>query len=302
MYHLYYLSRFLVSRLYKTLPLLVIASFSTSLLGCSNSSNSVSKTDPCEIIVSENSAKESTLKEAESNETLRGIRSHTTRKVVLMPITSATGTSNANPYMGAMMGTSQSSGAELTGFATEIMNQAFRNEGIKTVAWFKVSKKLKEVLNTSSGNSYSGVNMFGGNQTQVNDENLNEVIEVAKELDACYVVRPVILKSSNTSNTQTSYNPVGLALGFGGLAGSTKTTNNAEIDIKIDIISTREEDIIASKTFSGRSAQVTKKRANTLDGITGSNLFSGGSSTDQLRIAFYDTIDKIVEFLEDKML
>ena len=75
--------------------------------------------------------------------------------------------------MGAMMGTSQSSGAELTGFANEIMNQAFRNEGIKTVAWFKVSKRLKEVLNTSSGNSYSGVNMFSGTQNQVNDENLN---------------------------------------------------------------------------------------------------------------------------------
>ena len=288
-----------MSRLYKTLPILVIASLSTSLFGCSNSSNSIAENDPCEINISEISKKESTLKGNESNETLRGIRSHTNRKVVLMPITSATG--NANPYMGAMMGTS-SNGAELTGFATEIMNQSFRNEGIKTVAWFKVSKKLKEVLNTSSGNSYSGVNIYGGNQTQVNDENLNEVIEVAKELDACYVVRPVILKASNTSNTQTSYNPVGIALGFGGLAGSSKTTNNAEIDIKIDIISTREEDIIASKTFSGRSAQVTKKRANTLDGITGSNLFSGGSSNDQLRIAFYDTIDKIVEFLEDKML
>ncbi len=289
-----------MSRLHKTLPILVITGFSVSLFGCSNSSNSVSKSDPCEIILSENSDKESSLQEVDSNETLRGIRSHTKRKVVLMPISSATG--NTNTYMGAMMGTSQSNGAELASFATEIMNQAFRNEGIKTVAWFKVSKKLKEVLNTSNGNSYSGVNMFSGNQNQVNDENLNEVIEVAKDLDACYVVRPVILKSSNTSNTQTSYNPVGLALGFGGLAGSTKTTNNAEIDIKIDIISTREEDIIASKTFSGRSAQVTKKRANTLDGITGSNLFSGGSSTDQLRIAFYDTIDKIVEFLEDKML
>ena len=303
MYYLNNLSRFLVSRLYRPFKLLVIASVSTSLWGCSSASNSTKEiaiTDPCEIISSENSERETAVKEAESDETLRGIRSHTKRKVVLMPITSASGT--ANPYTGVMMGTPQSSGAELAGFATEIMNQAFRNEGIKTVAWFKVAKQLKEVLNSSGGNSYTGVNIYSGSQSQVNDENLNEVIEVAKQLDACYVVRPVILKASNTSNTQTSYNPVGIALGFGSLAGSSKTTTNAEIDLKIDIISTREEDIIASKTFSGRSAQVSKKRANTLDGITGSNLFSGGSSTDQLRIAFYDTIDKIVEFLEDKML
>ena len=144
--------------------------------------------------------------------------------------------------------------------------------------------------------------MYGQQGSIVNDENLNEVIQVAKDFSACYVVRPVILKSSSNSNTKTSYNPVGLALGFGGLAGSTKTTSNAEIDLKIDIISTREEDIIASKTFSGRSALVSKDRANVLDGITGSSIFSGGSQSDQTRIAFYDTIDKIVEFLEDKML
>ena len=215
-----------------------------------------------------------------------------------MPVTSASG-SAASPYGVPVPG----AGADLSGFATEIMNQSFRNEGIKTVAWFKVSKKLKELLASQNNNQQQMMmNMYGQQGSIVNDENLNEVIQVAKDFSACYVVRPVILKSSSNSNTKTSYNPVGLALGLGGLAGSTKTTSNAEIDLKIDIISTREEDIIASKTFSGRSALVSKDRANVLDGITGSSIFSGGSQSDQTRIAFYDTIDKIVEFLEDKML
>ena len=41
-------------------------------------------------------------------------------------------------------------------------NQSFRNEGIKTVAWFKVSKKLKELL-ASQNNSQQQMmmNMYG---------------------------------------------------------------------------------------------------------------------------------------------
>ena len=266
------------------------------VFGCTSTPKVVER-DPCEAGASEVLLKAKAISEG-SKETLRGIRYHTKRKVVLMPVTSASG-SAASPYGVPVPG----AGADLSGFATEIMNQSFRNEGIKTVAWFKVSKKLKELLASQNNNQQQMMmNMYGQQGSIVNDENLNEVIQVAKDFSACYVVRPVILKSSSNSNTKTSYNPVGLALGFGGLAGSTKTTSNAEIDLKIDIISTREEDIIASKTFSGRSALVSKDRDNVLDGITGSSIFSGGSQSDQTRIAFYDTIDKIVEFLEDKML
>ena len=85
----------------------------------------------------------------------------------------------------------------------------------------------------------------------------------------------------------------------------TTTNSNAEVDIKISIISTREEldnPIIAIKTFSGRSVQVSKERANVLDGITGGSAYGGGSNSNQMKVAFYDTIDKIVEFLEDKMI
>ena len=280
----------------KAISLALLFAFSPLVFGCTSNPKVVER-DPCEAEASEVLLKAKAISEG-SKETLRGIRYHTKRKVVLMPVTSASG-SAASPYGVPVPG----AGADLSGFATEIMNQSFRNEGIKTVAWFKVSKKLKELLASQNNNQQQMMmNMYGQQGSIVNDENLNEVIQVAKDFSACYVVRPVILKSSSNSNTKTSYNPVGLALGFGGLAGSTKTTSNAEIDLKIDIISTREEDIIASKTFSGRSALVSKDRANVLDGITGSSIFSGGSQSDQTRIAFYDTIDKIVEFLEDKML
>ena len=88
---------------------------------------------------------------------------------------------------------------------------------------------------------------------------------------------------------------------FGG-GVNTKTSTNSTVDLKIDIISIREENIIASKTFSGRSVSIDKKRANVLDGITGSSFFGSGTNTDQTKIAFYDTMDKIVDFLASKML
>ena len=154
--------------------------------------------------------------------------------------------------------------------------------------------------NSDTTSIYGAYMPAGGGNFQVNDENINELITAAKELGACYVIRPVILKNSTNSKTSTSANPLGVMV-FGGAAVRTKTENNAEVDLKIDIINTYEEDIIASKTFSGRSVLVGKERANVLDGITGSQIFSAGSTADQSRIAFYDTIDKIVEFLDDKM-
>ena len=289
----------------KLFSLILISSF-VPLTGCSNSSNSTKTTEekivikpanPCEI----SKDKSTNLDETVSEDTLRGIRSHTSKKVVLMPVTNAN--SGGGVYGMPQMNSMGQITPDLTGFATEIMNQSFRNEGLKTIAWFKVSKKLKEVMkaNTSDTTSiYSAYMPAGGGNFQVNDENINELITAAKELGACYVVRPVILKNSTNSKTSTSANPLGVMV-FGGAAVRTKTENNAEVDLKIDIINTFEEDIIASKTFSGRSVLVGKERANVLDGITGSQIFSAGSTADQSRIAFYDTIDKIVEFLDDKM-
>ena len=129
----------------------------------------------------------------------------------------------------------------------------------------------------------------------VNDSNINELIDTARNLGACYVVRPLILQASNTN--KVNVNP---------LFGFTSLSKNAEVEIKMSIISTREEldnPIIAIKTFAGRSSSVTKDRAGALDELTGGSILGNKSSNNnQSRVAFYDTIDKIVEFLSDKML
>ena len=213
-----------------------------------------------------------------SGESLRGIRATTARKVILMPVSDKSG-----------------QGSALAEFATEVINQSVRNGGISTVAWFKVEKALKGVLGSGNPYAYAG----GGNLTS--DSNMNELIVAGKKLGARYILRSVILKQSANSEASTKYAPtIGMFFGFGGPSVKTEVKSDAEVDVKVDIISTAEEDIIASKTFSGRSREVTKDRANRLDGITGMQVFSGGSNMDATKVAFYDTIDKIVEFMQDK--
>lgn len=213
-----------------------------------------------------------------AGETLRGIKSTTVRKVILMPVTDKSG-----------------QGSALAEFATEVINQSVRNGGISTVAWFKVEKQLKKVMGGGNPYAYAG----GGGLTS--DSNMNELIEAGKKLGARYILRSVIMTQSANSQAETKVTPtVGMFFGFGGPSVRTEVKNDANVDVKVDIISTRDEDIIASRTFSGRSQEVTKDRANRLDGITGMQVFSGGSTMDATKIAFYDTIDKIVEFLQDK--
>lgn len=226
---------------------------------------------------------------APQTETLRNIRSVTASKIVVMPVTDASG-----------------QGSALAEFATEVINQSVRLGGISTVPWFKVNKELKKVLAGSpdDDDSIAGairyqMMMSRGGEGLTSDENMNELIIAGKKLGARYIIRPVILKQSNNTEYKTSINPFGAMFGIGA-AASTKRQDNAEVDVKVDIVSIAEEDFIAQKTFSGRSAQVTKDRANRLDGITGMQVFSGASEMDQLKVAFYDTIDKIVELLQDK--
>ena len=213
-----------------------------------------------------------------STETLRGIKTTTARKVILMPVSDKSGQDSA-----------------LADFATEVINQSVRNGGISTVAWFKVEKQMKALL--GGGNPYA----YSGSNGLTSDANMNELITAGKKLGARYILRAVILKQSENSQAETKVSPtIGMFFGFGGPSVKTEVKSDAEVDVKVDIISTKDEDIIASKTFSGRSREVSKDRANRLDGITGMQVFSGGSSMDATKVAFYDTIDKLVEFLQDK--
>jgi curli biogenesis system outer membrane secretion channel CsgG len=184
----------------------------------------------------------------------------------------------------------------LAEFATEVVNQSVRNGGISTVAWFKVEKQVKTLLGGQQSFGYAG-----GGSSLTSDANMNEVISAGKKLGARYILRSVILKQSENSQAESKFSPsIGMLFGIGGPGVKTEIKSDAEVDVKVDIISTAEEDIIASKTFSGRSREVTKERANRLDGITGMQVFSSGSSMDSTKVAFYDTIDKIVDFLQNK--
>ena len=247
-----------------------------------------------------------------SRDSLSGFRFSTRRKVVLMPV---------QDKSGGQAGT-------LTDFATEVFNQTIRNGGVRTIAWFKVQRQLQNTLSGGGVNNVAGIQnsanpyamqmqqmqmlqmrnmgMYGsmgnsGAQSLVNDSNIIELIAVAKSLGARYIIRPIILKASSTQNATTSINPMGAFLGVGS-STRTKVENNSEVDIKVEIISTSQEDIIASRTFTGNTTQVGKDRANRLDGITGMQFFGGGSNSDQMKAAFYNTMDKIVEFLEYKMV
>ena len=250
-----------------------------------------------------------------SRDSLSGFRFSTRHKVVLMPVQDKSG----------------GQAGALTEFATEVFNQTIRNGGVKTIAWFKVQRQMQNTLSgggvgggmnnvagiQNSHNPYAmqmqqmqmlqmrNMGMYGamgnsGAQSLVNDSNIIELIAVAKSLGARYIIRPIVLKASSTQNASTSINPMGAIFGIGS-STRTKVENNSEVDIKVEIISTTAEDIIASRTFTGNTTQVGKARANRLDGITGMQFFGGGSNSDQMKAAFYDTMDKIVEFLEYKM-
>lgn len=246
-----------------------------------------------------NRQKPATKNPEAGQDALRGIQNTTSNKVVIMPVVDKSGQRSSLPE-----------------FATEVLNQSVRNGGITTVAWFKVEKQLKTELaasKTSNSNpldAYStayaaayaattGINT-GSSILLANDSNLNELITAGKKLGARYILRSVILKQSNNTETKIRQEITFSTLFGFGSPYKTEQVTSAEVDVKVDIISTIQEDIIASKTFSGRSVSVDKERANRLDGITGMQIFGSGSTGDATKIAFYDTIDKIVEFLQAK--
>jgi len=230
--------------------------------------------------------------------------------VIIMPVVDKSG-------HGGMQGNAFSE------FATEILNQAIRNDGIYTLAWFKVSKALEEEVygikdqqQSKSQSPFRLVLTPGLKQDLTSDLYINEMISAGRRLRAKYIVRPVILKLSTSSQVDTEA-PQCLPI-FGCInKGKSEMKVFGNADIKIDIISTSQEDIIASRTFSGRSIDVTKERANRIDAIVGSQYFRSeydgiGSCTgdvkdkdicneNKLKIALYDTIDKIVDFLDSRV-
>lgn len=205
-------------------------------------------------------------------------------------------------------------------FATEVLNQAIRNTGVKTIAWFKVSKALEEEVygisdqRTKSASPFKMVLSPGLKQDLTSDLYISEMISAGRRLQARYIIRPVILKLLTSSKVETEA-PTCLPI-FGCVKkGKSELMVFGEADIKVDVISTTQEDIVASRTFSGRSVDVTKERANRIDAVVGSQYFGSESAqscnTDiknkdicnesKLKVAIYDTVDKIVDFIDTRV-
>ena len=233
---------------------------------------------------------------------LDGIRKPISSKIILMPVV------DKSSYSG-------SQGA-FKDFTTEVLNQAIRNSGVRTLPWFKVSKALEQEVYglSSSGGSGSPFRMVMGvglKQDLTSDLYISEMISAGSKLRANYIIRPVILKLTTSSKVDTK-RPTCLPI-FGCVnKGSSTMQVFGEADIKVDVISIRQQDIIASRTFSGRSVEVTKERLLRIDAVVGSQAFSSpdcsGVISDKdicndskLKLALYDTVDKIVEFVDLKV-
>ena len=234
---------------------------------------------------------------------LNGIRKPLLSKIILMPVV------DKSSYSG-------SQGA-FKDFTTEVLNQAIRNSGIKALPWFKVSKALEQEVyglptaGTQSTSPFRMVMGIGLKQDLTSDLYISEMISAGRKLRGNYIIRPVILKLTTSSKVDTK-RPTCLPI-FGCVnKGSTTMQVFGEADIKIDVISIRQQDIVASRTFSGRSVEVTKERLLRLDAVVGSQGFSSpdcsGIISDKdicndskLKLALYDTVDKIVEFVDLKV-
>ncbi|WP_269621755.1 hypothetical protein [Prochlorococcus marinus] len=235
----------------------------------------------------------------------RGNKINRIRPIILMPVVDKSG------HKGMQ-------GEAFKDFSTEILNQALRNTGVKTVPWFKVSKALEQEVyglsnTTQSSSPYAFMIAPGMKQDLTSDLYITEMISAGEKLKADYIVRPVVLKLLTSSRVDTKKGRCLPVLG----CSSDKTQLNVygDVSIKIDIISIAEQDFLASRTFNGRSVDVTKERAVRIDNVVGSRVFSDESAfscesdiknkdicnESKLKIAIYDTIDKMVDFIDAKI-
>ncbi len=235
----------------------------------------------------------------------RGKKLDRTSPIIVMPVVDKSG------HKGMQ-------GGAFKDFATEVLNQALRNMKIKTLPWFKVSKALEQEVyglgKMTSSSPYKMIIAPGMKQDLTSDLYINEMITSGEKLGADYIVRPVVLKLLTSSKIETKKATCLPILGCTSPAKS-KLIVFGESAIKVDIISIKEQDIIASRTFNGRSVDVTKERAIRIDNVVGSEFFQSESAyscdadikdkdicnESKLKVAIYDTVDQIIDFVDAKV-
>ena len=221
----------------------------------------------------------------------------TKSSVVLMPCMDKTGT---------MMG----GGPTKNEFCTETLNQLIRDGGAKTISWFKVNSKLQKVVERSSNaqaNPFFSGSSMGSNlrMDYTNDMYIPELIIASKKLGAKYIVRPIVLnKESNTQN-QSEMGGVNAAIlvpVVGGFLGQKKAKNtvtkSSNVTIKFDIISVPEEDIVATRSFSGDVNTTKETKGYSYD----MSAFGAASGMDAgTRTAMTDAIYQGIEYLAERI-
>lgn len=227
---------------------------------------------------------------------IKNVTFTTNSAVVLMPCMDKTGT---------MMG----GGPTKNEFCTETLNQLIRDGGAKTISWFKVNAKLQQIVNNTSQGSnpfFSGSSM--GSNLRVdytNDMYIPELIKASKKLKAKYIVRPIVLNKESNRESQSEVggvNPAILVPVVGGFLGQNRpkntVTKTSNVTIKFDIIGVKEEDIIATRSFSGDVNTTKKTKGYSYD----TNAFGAMSGMDSgTRTAMTDAIYQGIEYLAERI-
>ena len=220
--------------------------------------------------------------EQSAEDALRSINFITRSKFIVMPVFDKSGSSQQYGSAGGSVTTTNE-------FATEVLNDTMREAGATTVSWFKVNSAMNKKF------GQTGLNRAD----LTNDSFIPELMEIGKGMGVKYIIRPIILNMTDSSSTSTSINPAVMIPIFGAFAGNkTKTVQSATVTIKIDIISTVEEDIIGSRRFEGAV-----KDAKTSSGFSyefGGSMSAGGMSA-SAKGALYDAIYQSVDFISSKV-
>ena len=221
-------------------------------------------------------------KEQTAEDALRSVRFVTRSKFIVMPVFDKSGSSQQYGSAGGSVTTTNE-------FATEVLNDTMREAGATTVSWFKVNSAMNKKF------GQTGLNRAD----LTNDSFIPELMEIGKNMGVKYIIRPVILNMTDSSSTSSSVNPAVMIPVFGAFAGNkTKTVQSATVTIKIDIISTLEEDIIGARRFEG--AVRDQKTSSGFSYSYGASMSSGGMSA-SAKGALFDAIYQSVDFISSKV-
>jgi len=182
-------------------------------------------------------------------------------------------------------------------FCTETFNQLIRDGGAKTISWFKVSSELEKIVKGANKNSnpfLSGSSL--GKTDYTGDLYIPELMRASKALNAKYIIRPVVMNKESTQEQNTNVKTGFMGIGAGVERSSSKSSN---VTIKVDVISVKDQDIVASKSFSGDVNTTVKKQKGV--GFESSSFTGMGGMDAGTRAAMTDAIYKSIEYISERV-